>query len=296
MLAFAALALVMLLWSGNMIIGRAVRDDIPPFTLAFVRWTGAFLIVLPFAARQVVAERAKLLRQWQPILLLGLTGVASFNAFIYSGLRHTTATNALLLQAAIPALVLLFDRVIFGLRSPVLQLGGVLVSTVGVLVIITRGAPEALLGLHFGIGDVLVLCGVLAWSLYTSLLKLRPDCHPLSFLVTTFAIGAVAMLPLAASEWREVAAIDWRPAVFGAFAYVALLPSVVAYALYNAAVAEVGAVRAGQTISLMPLFGAFLAAALLGEPLLRFHLAGMVLILLGIAVTLLKLPIPARQS
>lgn len=288
-LSFAALALVMLLWAGNSIVGRAVRDDVPPFTLAFVRWVGALIVVMPFAWRHVKADRAALLRHWKIVLALGLVGVAAFNGLLYSGLRHTTATNALLLQAAIPALVLAFDRTIFGVRSSARQVLGVLVSTLGVLAIVTRGLPEALLRLHFGPGELLVLAAVLAWSLYTSLLKLRPGIHPLSFLIATFAIAAVAMAPLAAHEWQQGERIVWGPLAVGAMAYVALLPSAVAYGLYNAAVADLGAGRAGQAITLMPLLGALLAAALLDEPLLRFHFLGMALILAGIVVSNLRL-------
>jgi drug/metabolite transporter (DMT)-like permease len=281
LLAIAALALTMLLWSGNMIVGRAVSGEIPPFALALIRWSGAFFVVLPFAARHVVADRAVLLRAWKPVLLLGLTGVASFNAFIYSGLRHTTATNAILLQAGIPPLVLLLDRLLFGIRASRWQV-------VGVLAIISAGELERVLGLKFGIGDLLVLCGVTAWAVYTSFLKLRPACHPLSFLAVTFAIGVIAMIPLAATEAAEIARIQWTSKVIGGCAYVALFPSVVAYLLFNAAVAEVGAGRAGQTINLMPLFGSLLAAALLGEGLEVFHVVGMALIAGGIAASWLK--------
>lgn len=288
-LSFAALALVMLLWAGNSIVGRAVRDDVPPFTLAFVRWMGALIVVLPFAWRHLQSDGAALLRHWRIVLTLGLVGVAAFNGLLYSGLRHTTATNALLLQAGIPALVLLFDRTIFGLRATRWQVLGVTVSTLGVLAIITRGLPEALLGLRFGGGELLILAAVLAWSLYTSLLKLRPGIHPLSFLTATFAIAAVAMAPLAAHEWQQGERIVWGPLAFGSMAYVALLPSAVAYGLYNAAVADLGAGRAGQAITLMPLLGALLAAALLDEPLLQFHFLGMVLILAGIVVASLRL-------
>lgn len=288
-LSFAALALVMLLWVGNSIVGRAVRDDVPPFTLAFVRWMGALIVVLPFAWRHLQTDGAALLRHWRIVLTLGLVGVAAFNGLLYSGLRHTTATNALLLQAGIPALVLLFDRTIFGLRATRWQVLGVTVSTLGVLAIITRGLPEALLGLHFGGGELLILAAVLAWSLYTSLLKLRPGIHPLSFLTATFVIAAVAMAPLAVHEWQQGERIVWGPLAFGSMAYVALLPSAVAYGLYNAAVADLGAGRAGQAITLMPLLGALLAAALLDEPLLQFHFLGMVLILAGIVVASLRL-------
>jgi drug/metabolite transporter (DMT)-like permease len=285
--AYAMLALVMLLWAGNTIVARAVRGDIPPLTLALLRWTGALLVVSPFALRHVIAERREIARGWARILLLGLLGVAAFNAFLYSGLRYTTASNGMLLQAAIPALVLVVDLAIFRIRPAAASLAGVLLSTLGVLVIVFRGDASALAQVAFNRGDALILCGVLSWSFYTSLLKLRPQLHPLSFLWVTFAIGALTMLPFAATEWREVVAIRWRAETIAAVAYVAVFPSVIAYALFNAAVASVGAAKSGQAITLMPLFGGFLAAATLGEPLHGYHLAGMGLILAGIGATIL---------
>ena len=85
LLSYATLCLVILFWSGNFIVGRAVNGVIPPFTLALVRWTGALLIALPFTWRHVRADRAALVRHWKPVLLLGLTGVAAFNAAPSSG-------------------------------------------------------------------------------------------------------------------------------------------------------------------------------------------------------------------
>jgi drug/metabolite transporter (DMT)-like permease len=286
--SYAMLAVVMLLWAGNSIVGRAVRDDIPPFTLAFVRWAGAALVALSFAWRHVVADRHRLVAGWRPLLLLGLTGVASFNALLYSGLRFTTATNGLLVQAAIPAVVLLFNWAFFRTRAGLAQIGGVVLSTTGVLYIIARGAPLSILAIGFNTGDVLILCAVLCWSAYTSLLRLRPDCSPWSFLIVTFAIGIVAMAPLAAMEARSMAPILLSGRVIGAFAYVAILPSLVAYMLYNAAVRDIGAGRAGQTIALMPLFGSLLAVLLLGEELHGYHILGMILILAGIVVAALS--------
>lgn len=286
--SYVLLAIVMLLWSGNMIVGRAVNGDIPPFTLALIRWTGAGLIALPFAWRHVVEDRFVLLDAWPRLLILGLTGVAAFNALIYSGLRFTTASNALLLQAAIPALVIVFNCLFFRLSADFRQLAGVGFSTFGVLYIVLRGAPLAIFDLSLNVGDLLVLCGVLSWAAYTSLLRLRPQCSPWSFLMVTFAIGIVVMAPLAATEARQIATMTWSAKVLGACAYVAVLPSLVAYGLYNAAVRDLGAGRAGQTISLMPLFGTLLAVLLLGEVLHGYHLVGMVLIIGGILTTALS--------
>ena len=103
-----------------------------------------------------------------------------------------------------------------------------------------------------------------------------------------------AMAPLAAWEWQSGQRIVCSPELGGAFLYVALLPSLLSYFIYNRATGIVGPARAGQTITLMPLFGAFLAAGLLGERLFPYHLAGMALILAGIVVAALA-PRPAAR-
>lgn len=287
--AFALLGLVMLFWAGNSITGRAVRDDIPPFTLAFGRWLIAVLVVLPFTARQAWAERAAALEGWRPILTLGFLGIVCFNAFIYSGLHHTSATNALLLQASIPALVLVFNRLIFGAKAGALHQLGVLASTIGVVTIVFRGDASALTGLHLGAGDALILCGVVVWALYTVLLRTKPPISPGSFLLLVFIIGALAMAPLAAGEWARSQEVVWSPGVIAAFLYVGIFPSVLAYFIYNAVTAQLGPATAGQAITLMPLFGALLSALLLGEVLEAYHVFGMGLILTGIALSAVEL-------
>lgn len=280
---YLMLVIVTLLWAGNSIVGRAVRSDIPPLTLAAARWTLALAVLAPFAWRKVVDDWPLIRSSWQTILLLGLVGVGSFNAFLYSGLRHTTATNALLIQAAIPVLVLSLDFAVHRARPRILQVAGVAITAVGVAIIIFEGDPAALLALRFGHGDALVLCAVVAWSFYTIFLRTRPAIQAVSFLALTFAVGAASMLPLAAFELRTEA-LHLSQAVLAAIAYVALLPSIVAYLLYNRAVEAIGAADAGQAISLQPLFGALLAALLLGEALHAYHFAGMALIVAGIAL------------
>lgn len=291
--AFALLGLVMVLWAGNSIVGRAVRFEVPPLTLAFVRWAGASLILLPFALGPLRRDWPAIRAAWKPVLVLGLLGVGAFNALLYSGLRYTTATNALLLQAAIPALVVLLDRLFFQVRSPWLQTVGVVASTLGVMAIVFEGDMARAAGLHFGLGDVLVLASVVVWAFYTVFLRLRPEIAPVSFVAATFFVGALAMVPFALGEWLAGETIRWGPRVWGAFAYVCVLPSIVSYFIFNSATRTVGPARAGQAITLMPLFGAFLSAALLGETLHSYHFVGMVLILAGIVLSVLA---GARQE
>jgi drug/metabolite transporter (DMT)-like permease len=283
--AYGMLGVTMAFWAGNSIVGRAVRGEIPPLTLAFGRWMLALLILAPFAWPHVIAQRTLICRHWRAILLLGLSGVAAFNGFLYSGLRYTTASNGLLLQGLIPTLVVIVSRTCFGDRAPFWQLVGIALSTLGVIFIVFKGDLRGILQLQLGIGDLLVLCGCCAWAVYTACLRLRPPIEPLAFLFVTFAVGAVVMGMGALGETEAVGQMRWTGNVVAAFAYVAIFPSILAYLLFNAAVACVGASTAGQTISLMPLLGAVLAALILDEPLFGYHLMGMIMILGGVLLS-----------
>jgi drug/metabolite transporter (DMT)-like permease len=292
--AYLLLALVMLLWAGNSIVGRAVRNDVGPFVLSFVRWTGASLVLLPFALGPLRRDWAALRQSWPIVLLLGLTGIAAFNAVMYSGLHYTTATNGLLLQASIPPAVLFADRLMFGARAGWMQMAGVVASILGVAVIVFQGQPSHVLGFRFGLGDGLVLIACADWALYTVLLRKRPAISPLSFLLATFLVGVAAIAPLALWEALAGPPVRWGAGVGMAFLYVALLPSRVSYLIYNNAADVVGPARAGQAITLLPLFGALLSALLLGEALHAYHFAGMALILAGIVVSALAPRQPRR--
>ena len=284
--ALMLLGLVMVLWAGNSIVARAVRFDVPPFTLAILRWSGATLAVAPFAVGPLMRDWPAIRRGWKPLLFLGLTGIGAFNGLLYSGLQYTTATNALLLQAAIPAAMVLCDRLFFGVRSTGWQIVGVSASMIGVAAIVFEGDPAAALRLHFGFGDALILVSVVVWALYTVFLRVRPAISPTSFIAVTFSIGVLTMAPFAAGEMLAGERIAWSGPVVAAILYVALLPSLLSYFIYNYATAIVGPANAGQAITLMPLFGAVIAAALLGEGLHPFHFLGMAFILAGIALGL----------
>ncbi|WP_347303081.1 DMT family transporter [Croceibacterium sp. TMG7-5b_MA50] len=285
--AFALLGLVMVLWAGNSIVARAFRLDIPPFTLALGRWVIASAIILPFAWGQLRQDRAALLRSWHVVLLLGLLGIGAFNALLYTGLQYSTATNALLLQALTPALVTVLDRVLFGTRTTPLRVLGIVASIAGVATIVFAGDLAAAMRLALRRADLFLLGSAMVWTFYTLLLRLKPPVAGTSLVAVTFVIGILAMAPLAMWEWARGLTVNWSGGVVGAFLYVGILPSLVSYLIYNWAAGVVGPARATQTLTLMPLFGAILSAALLGEALHPYHFAGMALIVAGIGLSAL---------
>ncbi len=282
--AYLLLILAMLSWSGNAIVGRALAGTVPPFGMSLMRWTIAFLAVFPFAAREIVAKRRVILRHWRILLGLGLIGLTLCNSLGYLGLQWTTALNSALINSAGPMLTLAAAFVFYRERAGPRQVTGLLVSLAGVLVVVLRGDPGALLRLSFNRGDLAILAGVAAWSVYTVLLRRCPrELSPSALLAVLFAIGGATVLPLHLAEsWLFGRALPEAGAELLGYLYVGLFPAVIAFFGWNLGVAALGASRASLFAYLMPLFSAALAFIFLGERIALFHLVVAALISCGL--------------
>ncbi len=279
------LSLAQLLWAGNFVLGRATHAHIPPVALAFWRWAVALAVLLPFTWREVRAAVPALRRAWPAVLALGVLGVGNFNLLVYVGLQETGATNAALLNSACPAFILVLGPLVGAPRPHGRQVAGILVSLAGVLAIVARGDPQALLGLTFNRGDAWVLAAVLSWALYTALLPRRPaGVPPLALLTVLVAVGLAWISPWYALERSRGARLTPDALTLGTLAYVGVLASVAAYASWNAGVAAVGVARSGPFLHLLPTFASILAVLLLGEAFRWYHAVGIGLVLLGVRV------------
>jgi drug/metabolite transporter (DMT)-like permease len=286
--AWTLLALTNLFWAGNIVLGRGVVGLVPPIALSYVRWTGAFLIGLAFAWRQLRRDLPVLQRHWRLMLLLSATGVASYNTMSYIGLTETTALNVLLLQSAMPLVILVWAFVLFRDRPSLLQSAGVLVSLLGVVTIAGQGSIAVLRHLSINHGDLWILGAIAINGSYAAMLRLRPKVHPLSFLVAAMGIGSCMNLPFFLWEELTVARIpfDWQ--ALTALAYIAVFPSFIAYLFFNRGIELIGPARAGQSMHLMPVFGAVLAVLFLGEQFHLYHAIGIALIAAGIVLASLR--------
>jgi len=280
--AWTLLFLTNLFWAGNIVIARAVVGHVPPVALAYWRWTGAFIVASGVAAPQLKRDWPVLLRQWPMMLLLAATGIATYNTMTYVGLKYTSALNALLLQSALPLIVLIWDFGLFGVRPTLWQILGVLLSLFGVTAIISKLSLTALVQTSLDIGDIWILGAVVVYALYTPLLRRRPAVHPLSLLVTMMGIGSLMILPFYLAEHASGARIEGGLPSYAAIAYTAVLPSFIAYLFFNRGVELIGPARAGQSAHLMPVLGAILAVLFLGERFHLYHVVGIVLIGAGI--------------
>lgn len=281
--AYLLLAVAILSWAGNTVIGRALVGTVPPFGLSLMRWTIAFLALAPFALGEIVAKRAVIRRRWRFLLGLGLLGLTLCNSLGYLGLQWTTAINAGLINSAGPMLTLVAAFLLHRERAAPLQILGAVVSLLGVLTIVMRGDPAALLHLEINRGDVVILVSVATWSIYTVLLRRVPrELSPTALLAVLFAIAAITVLPLHLAESALGYPLPQSGEALAGYLYVGLFPAVIAFFGWNRGVAVLGAARTSLFTHLMPLFSAALAYAFLGEHIAPFHLAGAALIFLGI--------------
>src|SRR6266436_6817720 len=150
---YLLLSITALCWAGNAIVGRLAAGHIPPVTLSFLRWSFAFLIILPFAWKHLVRDWGAIRGRLGTMIFLSVTGIAAFNTLQYWALEHTQALNTLLLQSAGPLFVAVWSLILLGVRLTPAQACGVLVSLAGVLVILLHGDITALSSIQFNKGD-----------------------------------------------------------------------------------------------------------------------------------------------
>jgi drug/metabolite transporter (DMT)-like permease len=277
------LTLCMLFWAGNAVVGRAVVGIVPPLTLSFWRWVIALAIILPFGLPHVRNDFAVVRAQWRTLFMLALFSVAAFNTLLYVALEWTTAINASLVGATGPAVIPLIAWIVLRERVTARQAAGIVASFVGVMIVITRGDVGVLANLGFNQGDLLVMLAVVAWSIYSVLLRRHSaSLHPLTFLTVTFAFGFAIIAPFAAWEYANGARMALSALSVGGIVYTGIFPSLFSFLFWNRGVNAVGASRAAQFLYLVPVFAAALAIAFLGESLELHHVAGVALIFLGI--------------
>lgn len=285
---YLLLILTTLFWAGNFVLARAIHLDLQPFTLAFLRWALALLIIAPWWLKRAWKVRQVLHDHLPMLTVQGILGVACFNTLVYFGVQYTQASNAMLMQSAVPVVILLLGVIFLREAVSSRQWLGVFLSLGGVLVLISRGSLEVLAGLNFNRGDLWIFLAMLSWSLYTLSLRWKPAAlDGFTFFGFSVLVGVVVLFPFMLWEQRGSTELVLTEPFIWTVVYMAIFPSILSFLFWNYGVERLGAATAGLFIHLMPMFGLLLATVFLGERLGWYHLAGVLLIFSGLYIAIL---------
>lgn len=282
---YTAVILTAFFWAVTTIVVRYVRDESPPIGLSFWRTLAAFIIMLPFCLRPLINQWDMVRQHWKFLALLSFLLWVGGNALLFVSLQYTIAINVAVINSVEPLFIVVFAWLLFRDDFTWRQGIGLTLSLGGVLVLITAGSVERLLALDLNRGDLIVTGAYVAWGLYAVLLRKLP--RDLDFRVTVAAImgfGALFLFPIYVFEAIYVRPTLPTPATLITIAWLATFSSSLAMILWNYGILKLGAARAGQYLHLIPAFTIVLAIVVLGETFGPHHIAGIVLVAIGLIV------------
>lgn len=283
-LAYLMLVGVVFFWSAGIVLVKGVHESIPPIGLTFWRWMLGAICMLPIVIPRLKYDLPIMLDRWKFYASMGFLMIGA-SALVAVSLNFTTATNAAIVNATQPAMTALVAWVFFHERLTPLQFGGIVAAVAGILIMVSEADLQLLLALKFNPGDMIMVIAVVGYAIYANRLPGLPK--KISFVGGLFAIflfGGLIQLPLYIAESITFKTVPLTVDAVGALLVLAVITSVIPMFMWNKAVPIVGVNRAAIFVNLMPVFSTIMAIIFLGEQLFLYHVAGAVLIFIGIVL------------
>jgi drug/metabolite transporter (DMT)-like permease len=269
----------------NMVLARGVAGSVPPFAIAFFRWSIVAIGLSPLIIAALRQQPSLLRKEGLGIAAAGFLGMFVCGGPVYLAGTTTSAINLALIMAMSPLMVLLFSLVMGLEKVNRWQVIGMIIALSGAVLVITRGQTSGEHGLTQG--DILVLFAMMAWAGYT-LVQNRIGSS-ISFLARIglfAAFGALFSLPFALYEtWPDPSSVLSLKAA-KVYLFAGLVPGLFAYSAYSYLGSAFGALSTSLSIFLGPVIGAVLSIIFLGEAPTYIQLVGGVLSLGGMWLSL----------
>ena len=220
-----------------------------------------------------------------PLLLMGLTGIATNNVSQFTGLKYSTITNCTLIAATGPAVTALLSAIFIRERLKLLQWIGIVISFVGVIFLITKGSWEILTNFKFNPGDILFFTCQIVWAAY-SIIGLRVMKHLSAIAVTAWSglLGSIEVA-LFALFTNQLGYVNLDISGWSSFAFVVLCGGVGSMLFWNIGVKNAGPSMAAIFSNLTPIFGMLCGAVFLSEEIGFMQISGALAIFIGVYIT-----------
>ena len=279
-LAILALVVLMIVWGSTFVVTKAAAREIPPLTLAALRFLIAALVLIPIALRRGGLARLPKPVPWAALTLMAISGIAIFAVTFTFALVHGSASQGALIYALVPACVALAAVLYLGEKVSRQRIAGIVLSILGVVVVTMAGERTAEAP-HPVFGALWIFGAVIAWSAYTVFAKRLAQADFVVTIAIVSTLGALMLLPLSAVElsvtpWSNPSTSAWAGVLF-----LGVAASAVAYIVYGFALRELDASLVGVYTNLDPIVGVVTAVLFLGEELYAGQIAGGLIAFVG---------------
>ena len=275
-----------LFWGGTFVAGKLLAGVVPPLTSSFLRFFIACIALAIILTYKKTLPSMPAQKHWPRLLLLGFTGIFSYNILFFTGLEQISAGKAALIIAITPLIIAMASSCIHREMVTYVQVAGILLSLVGALFVISDGNLSSLIYGGFGYGELAILGCVLSWSAYTLFSRsVLADLSPLTAVFYSIVVGALMLLPLALFEGMlsvlpRIPLSGWLSLL-----YLGILGTAIGFTWYYRGIDTIGASRAGIFINLVPVFGLLLSWLVLSETFRPSVIVGGFLVVAGIKLT-----------
>jgi drug/metabolite transporter (DMT)-like permease len=260
---YAVLVVQSLMASGTHIVAKVVVRDVDAFTLTLVRTVlsaiAMGLILMLRGKKPSVRREDYAAFFWLAVLAVPL------NQFLFLyGMKYTIPSNAALLYATTPVIVLVFSHFFLGESLSGLKIAGVILGFVGVTIVIFERGLSA--SMEYVFGNLVIFVAVLAWAGYTvygrtMIVKygaIESSC--LTLIGGTILFIPLGILPALRFPYETLTTANWLQ-----IGYLAIVTSVFSYLLWYFALGRIEAGKVALFSNLQPILVTILAVTLLGQ-------------------------------
>jgi drug/metabolite transporter (DMT)-like permease len=282
-LVYLKLFLTALFWGGMYIAGRIVVEDAGAFSVAFLRFFIASILLLAMTWKTEGGLTRPSKGQMFLLFCLGMTGIFSYNFFMFSGLRVVYAGRAALIMATNPVFIALFSARLFNENLNLPKISGIIMSVTGAAVVISRGQFSQTLSGALGWGELYMFCAVFSWVAYSLMGKVvMKELSPLVSVSYSSVVGTLALFLPACMEGMMLDLAKYSAKDWLCFLYLGLFCTVLGILWYYEGIRHIGATKASQFINFVPICAILLASFMLGEPITSSLAVGAILVFCGV--------------
>jgi drug/metabolite transporter (DMT)-like permease len=278
--------LTAIFWGGTFIAGRVVAKEVGPFSAAFFRFAIASsfltLIVWRIDGKLILPKK----KQMVPVILLGLTGVFTYNVFFFKGLKLINAGRASIIIANNPIFIAILSAYFFKEKLNLIKVIGIIISVTGAIIVISKGNLNEIVQGNIGRGEIFIFCSVLSWVVYSLIGKVvMADLSPISSVFYSCVIGTFFLFFPACFEgilnnFHHYPITAW----LGIF-YLGIFGTVVGFVWYYEGIKMIGPTKASLFINFVPVSAVILAFMILDEPITLSLFIGTILVCAGVYLT-----------